>query len=106
MNMMKNASEAKKEGNEKGFLKFKTYEKGDNVILEISDKGVGINADDMNKIYDDRFSTKTGHRGMGLSISKDLMEQLNGEIAVQSKVGEGTTFTIILPAMKTETKEG
>lgn len=90
----------------KGLIKFKTYQKGDKIILEISDKGVGISTDNIDKIFDDRYSTKTGHRGMGLSISKDLMKQMNGSIIVTSVVGEGTTFIITLPAMKTERQEG
>ena len=106
MSMIKNASEAKKTDDAKGMIKFKTYKSEDKIILEISDNGMGIDSEVIDKIFDDRFSTKPGHRGMGLSICKDLLKELNAKIEVKSKIGEGTTFIIILPAMKTEGEVG
>lgn len=70
--------------------------------IEISDNGIGIKENDLDKIYD-RFhqieegSTKTyGGHGLGLSISKALLEIIDGTISVESKFGEGSTFTILI----------
>lgn len=72
------------------------------LIFSITDKGIGISEEDKNKIYD-RFrqleggSTKTyGGHGLGLSITKALLEIINGAISLESKKGKGSTFTVVI----------
>ena len=72
--------------------------------IEVSDSGRGIEPDDISKIFEPYFSTKETGTGLGLAIVKKAIEDHQGTIAVKSKVGEGTTFTIILPASVIETR--
>jgi signal transduction histidine kinase len=70
------------------------------VCIQIQDMGIGISPDDLPKIFDPFFSTKeVGHgTGLGLSVSHGIVKKHGGRIDVQSVPGEGTTFTIFLPA--------
>lgn len=68
-----------------------------NVEIIISDDGCGIDKNDISRIFDPFFTRKADGTGLGLSIVKNIIKQHNGEIIVKSKVGKGTTFTIILP---------
>jgi signal transduction histidine kinase len=64
----------------------------------IADTGCGIPADRLPKIFDDFVTTKRRGLGLGLAISKKIIEQLGGTISVVSEVGRGTTFTLDFPA--------
>jgi len=66
----------------------------------ISDTGHGIPSEYLDSIFEPFFSTQDTGSGLGLSISHNLIERHGGEIAVQSVEGEGTTFTVWLPAMQ------
>ena len=74
-------------------------DKTDEVELWVADTGKGIPEAELNKIFDPFFTTKEVGKGtgLGLSISYSIIEKLGGKIRVQSKVGEGTVFTILLP---------
>jgi signal transduction histidine kinase len=71
----------------------------DHVRIAIQDNGYGISRENMKRIFEPFFSTKakTGGTGLGLSITYGLIQKLGGTISVQSKEGEGTCFTIVLP---------
>lgn len=78
-------------------VKFKDY-----VQVEIADTGCGIPPENMKKIFDPFFTTKKNQgTGLGLSISLSYIKNHRGEINVQSEVGKGTTFTILLPIRQT-----
>ena len=96
LNMISNASHAMPDG---GTLTIKTAAKGDNIHIEITDTGIGIREEDMDKIFDAFFTTKDGVKdvGLGLSVSYGFIEEHGGDIRVSSDLGSGTTFTIILP---------
>jgi len=67
----------------------------------VSDDGVGIPEEHLSRIFDPFFTTKKGAgTGLGLSITYGIVQKLGGEITVQSKVGEGTRFTVTLPKEK------
>ena len=68
------------------------------VRILISDTGNGIPPEALEKIFVPFFTTKTQGTGLGLPICKRLMEQNGGTLSVESRLGEGTKFTIELPA--------
>jgi CheY-like chemotaxis protein len=73
---------------------------GDYVVLEIRDHGTGISPEALHHVFDPYFTTKDNGSGLGLSISHSIITQHGGHIDVSSKPGEGTLFTIYLPAVK------
>ena len=83
----------------------------DQMILSISDQGLGIPKEDLPKIFD-RFyrvdkarSRAQGGTGLGLAIAKEIVKQHNGFIWAKSEYGKGSTFTIVLPYDKDAVKE-
>jgi two-component system NtrC family sensor kinase len=74
-------------------------DKTDQVELWVADTGKGIPEAELGKIFEPFFTTKAVGKGtgLGLSISYSIIEKLGGAMRVQSKVGEGTVFTITLP---------
>jgi len=83
----------------KGTIGIKTYAKDDKVYIEISDDGSGIPKSNLRKVFDPGFTTKGRGvgAGLGLSICHQIIQAHQGEIRVESELGQGTTFTIILP---------
>ena len=73
-------------------------EKENRVKFEVSDNGAGMDEDVLKKLFTSFFSTK-GHRGtgLGLMVTRKLIEEHNGEIQVESEPGKGTTFSFYLP---------
>jgi signal transduction histidine kinase len=69
------------------------------VRIRVSDTGCGIAQDRLSAIFEDYITTKRRGLGLGLAISKKIVEQLNGTIDVESEVGRGTTFTLSFPAL-------
>ena len=71
---------------------------GEFVRLEVEDNGSGIPQDVLGKIFDPFFTTKThGGTGLGLAISKQIIEEVQGRISVESELGRGTRFCVELP---------
>lgn len=96
LNLFINAKQAIQD---KGEINIKTYQKDKQVFVEIKDNGVGIPPENLKKIFDPGYTTKgvgVG-TGLGLAIVYQIMEDHQGEIKVESDVGKGTKFTIILP---------
>ena len=96
MNILVNAGHAIED---KGDIYIKTYAKDKKVIIEIKDTGRGIPKENLNRIFDPGFTTKSMGigTGLGLSIVYQIIESHNGKIEVESEVGKGTVFKIILP---------
>lgn len=68
--------------------------------VSVADTGPGMTAEVMSKVFDDGFSTKTGvHCGLGLAVVRRVVDRCGGRIEVASTLGEGTTFTVSLPAV-------
>ena len=83
-----------------GNIHFKLYSQEKMLIIEISDDGIGISSEHIDKIWT-RFyqvdpSRNSNGAGLGLSMVKKIIELHNGEIFVESKLGAGTTFIVIL----------
>lgn len=95
LNLITNAVDAM---NHKGVLTVTADVKGKQLVLEVSDTGEGIDNKTMEKIFEPFFTTKTAGKGtgLGLAIVKNLVQDLNGEISVESKKGVGTTFKVKL----------
>jgi signal transduction histidine kinase len=96
-NLIKNALDAIE--NKKGLIKFLIAETEKQVVIEVSDNGKGIDLKRRKDIFRPGYSTKRRGWGLGLSLSKRIVEEYhNGKIFVShSVINEGTTFTIILP---------
>jgi signal transduction histidine kinase len=73
--------------------------------ITFTDTGCGISGENLKKIFEPLFTTKPKGIGLGLAISKRMVEQNSGEIEVESTVGIGTTFTLKLPLIKLEVCE-
>jgi two-component system NtrC family sensor kinase len=105
LNMVANARDAMPGG---GTLSVVTGGDTDIVYVEISDTGTGIREEHLDKIFDSFFTTKGEVKGvgLGLSVCYGFIEDHGGNIDVKSQVGQGTTFTISLPAYTAEDSEG
>ncbi len=77
----------------------------DRARIEVTDSGRGIAPDDIAKVFEPYYSTKETGTGLGLAIVKKAIDDHGGSISVSSKLGSGTTFTIILPVKPEEEKK-
>jgi PAS domain S-box-containing protein len=100
LNLIKNAMAAMSGG---GRLGIETRRNGDEVQLRVADTGAGIPAEIMEKIFEPYFTTKPFGTGLGLTIVFKIVKEHFGDIAVASREGEGTTFTITLPVPQKDT---
>ncbi|MCM1113074.1 MAG: HAMP domain-containing histidine kinase [Muribaculum sp.] len=79
------------------------------VRISVSDTGCGIARESINRIFDKFYQGDTSHsmegNGLGLALVKRVLELMDGEIQIRSEVGEGSTFTVILPAAQTGAAE-
>jgi two-component system, NtrC family, sensor kinase len=96
MNLIMNAVQAMPAG---GRLVISTVREGDRVVVRVKDTGCGIPAEHQDRIFEPGFTTKDGRIGMGLGllISRRIIEHHRGRIALESRVDVGTTFTVTLP---------
>ncbi len=73
-------------------------EPGNYIQLSIHDEGIGIHPKHLKKIFDPYFSTKQKGSGLGLAVAYSIIAKHDGQLTVDSKLGRGATFTILLPA--------
>lgn len=93
-NLIINAIQATAPGGE---VVLTTQLRDNRVVISIADTGCGIPADRLAAIFEDFVTTKRRGLGLGLAISKKIVEQIGGQIAVTSEVGKGTTFVLDFP---------
>jgi two-component system NtrC family sensor kinase len=105
VNLVLNAQEAMPQG---GTLTLETKNKSKDVLLKISDTGKGIHTEHLSKIFEPFFTTKKtcSGAGLGLSVVYGIVRDHKGVIKVDSVLGQGTTFTICLPALLVGEKHG
>ncbi|MBZ2172142.1 two-component system sensor histidine kinase NtrB [Nitratidesulfovibrio sp. SRB-5] len=97
INLVKNAQEAMPEG---GRLTVRTGMNQQHVHIAVADTGVGIPPELHDKIFSPFFSTKEKGAGIGLAMSRKIIEEMGGRVDLQSQVGKGTTITLhLLPLL-------
>lgn len=96
MNLIVNASQAIVEG---GIIEVKTIARDNSILITISDNGQGIPEENLGRLFDPFYTTKSVGEGtgLGLSIVYEIVQKHHGDISVSSRVGQGTTFSIELP---------
>ena len=103
LNLITNAIEAVEDNTGVVTVSSKYDSMNRNAIIKVADNGTGIKPEVIGLIFNAFFSSKgQGGTGLGLAVAKKVVEEHLGRIDVGSKPGEGTTFTIALPAMRTE----
>jgi signal transduction histidine kinase len=99
-NLITNAIQATQPG---GRVVVRTTRVGDQIEISVTDTGSGIAPDRLGQIFEDFVTTKRRGLGLGLAISKRIVEQLDGTITVESELGRGTAFTLRFPASDNRT---
>jgi len=96
VNIVMNAAQAMPDG---GKIRVSTGQDNTHAFISIADTGIGIKEEDLGRIFEPFFTTKEKEEGtgLGLSLCKKLIEANHGKIEVESKVGEGATFKIMIP---------
>jgi PAS domain S-box-containing protein len=91
----------------KGWIKVIISREGDNIHFSVKDSGVGIAKENIEKLFhrfyqvDSTYTRKVGGTGLGLSICKEYVEAMGGRAWVESELGKGSTFHVVLPAKQT-----
>ncbi len=98
LNIITNAIQSMPDG---GTLKISSAQRGQTIVVRVDDSGPGIPGDVMNKLFVPFFTTRQTGSGLGLAVTRRIVENHGGEIEVMSEVGEGTTFEISLPILRT-----
>ncbi len=99
INIIKNGVAAMNEG---GSLTIVTREDHGYVHIDISDSGIGMNEEQLSKIFEPYYTTKEFGSGLGLTVVYKVVREHNGEVSVHSREEQGTTFTISLPIPDSE----
>lgn len=96
-NLIRNAREAMSEG---GQLTIRASPVDESVEIGVRDTGVGIPADTLSQIMEPLYTTKARGLGLGLAIARAILDKNGGSMRVESTAGQGSTFTVRLPAAK------
>ncbi len=90
-----------------GSITFKSYKNGDSVVAEVADSGPGIPQSIIGRIFDPFFTTKPVGQGtgLGLSICYGIIRKMDGDIQVNSTIGQGTQFIITIPLKDKKSSE-
>jgi len=102
LNLIINAVEAMPEG---GVLTITSALRSSWLAVEVQDTGQGLTHDEVARIFEPFYTTKTAGTGLGLAVSYGIIQQHGGRIEVQSMPGEGTTFSVLLPLKRSAEDE-
>ncbi len=107
VNVIGNAVKYSRDGSQ---IHIQAEQREDHVLISVTDTGVGISKEDLPFIFDDFYVGKTGvaekSSGLGLALTRRIIETHDGSISVESELGKGSTFVIRLPALKTDSDSG
>jgi two-component system NtrC family sensor kinase len=103
LNLVSNAIDAIGNG---GSIEVSTRQLDGDIHVDVTDNGPGMSSEMQRKIFEPFYTTKSGGKGTGLGlwVSLGIVEKMGGTITVESKVGEGSTFTVKLPVVVPEKK--
>lgn len=108
LNLVSNAVKFTPEG---GRVTIGCKSEGDGVTITVKDTGIGIPDDELQRVFepfsqvDNSLTRRKTGTGLGLALVRTMVEQQNGSVEVQSQLGDGTTFTVLLPAARTLLKQ-
>jgi two-component system nitrogen regulation sensor histidine kinase NtrY len=95
-NLVKNAIQSVEDYQEPR-VEVKVYSVDQTAVIEVSDNGVGIPAENKERIFEPKFTTKSSGMGLGLAMVKSIIENYKGKITLESEVGKGSTFKVEFP---------
>ena len=78
-------------------IEVRVFSEGDQAVITVMDNGVGVAEENLDKIFEPKFTTKTSGMGLGLAMVKKIVETYNGTITFQSEIGKNTTFRVSFP---------
>jgi signal transduction histidine kinase len=93
INLIKNSIEALS-GKKNGTIHLKAFYTGDGTLIQVEDNGIGISNDIIEDIFVPFYTTKENGSGIGLSLSKQIMQNHDGTISVSSSPGKGSEFNL------------
>lgn len=107
VNLINNAVKYSRVGSQ---VLVKVLEKENNVLISVTDTGVGVSEEDLPFIFNDFYVGKSGNvvesgSGLGLGITRRIVEAHGGSISVESEVGKGSSFVICLPTLKSDFRD-
>jgi signal transduction histidine kinase len=82
---------------QRGIMRIRTDMDNTHVIVSFTDTGGGMSADDLSRVFEPYFTTKTSGTGLGLLIVRRIVREHGGELSIQSNEGKGLTLAIRLP---------
>lgn len=96
-NLVKNAFQSIPENQEEKRVFVAVKRESNKVLITVEDNGIGIKPEDVDRIFEPKFTTKSSGMGLGLGIIKNIIENYKGTITFETAYGKGTTFTVSLP---------
>lgn len=97
LNIISNAIQSMPEG---GTITVSTVQRGQNIVVRIEDTGPGIPGDIMSKLFVPFFTTRKTGSGLGLAVTKRVIDNHGGDIEVMSEIGKGTIFDVSIPIVR------
>lgn len=101
-NLIRNARDAMPDG---GSITVSAITQNGDVTISVTDTGIGIPPEDLSRITEPLYSTKARGMGLGLAISRAIVNKNSGELKIESEVGQGSTFSVTLQTAESESKE-
>lgn len=102
LNLVKNAIQAMPESHKDPQIVISTYMESDMVKISVQDNGCGMTEDQMSKIFEPYYTTKSSGTGLGLTVLFKIMKQHGGDVVVHSTYGEGSEFILQVPVPQSQ----
>src|SRR5690606_36638994 len=100
-NLVKNAIQAIPEDQAEKKVSVFVRPKDDKVLISVSDNGTGVEPQNVPRIFEPKFTTKSSGMGLGLGFIKNIIENYKGTITFETELGTGTIFTVCMPIVNT-----